>query len=652
MRRLVSAVQSLILAFVLSPAAQAAGDELDYFSLPPEQLLSAEVISVSKKKERVSDTAAAVYIISQDDIRRAGVTSIPEALRMAPGVQVARADSNSWAISIRGFNGTVSNKLLVMIDGRTVYNPLFAGTYWELQGYPLEDIDRIEVVRGPGGAVWGANAVNGVINIITKSAADTQGVMASALYGREEGKATVRQGGAFEGGHYRLYGQSFNRDSSVAAQGGAAKDDWRGGRAGFRSDWGGERDGGLDGGLTIQGDVYRVLTDQYNRTPAATPITESETMDSRGANILGRYTRSLDNGAQVSVQSYLDYTERDQILLQDRRGIFDIEAQYNFAPIGPHEIVTGVGYRYMRDDLSDTRIIDFTPDERGDSLYSLFLQDKITLLPDKVFLTLGTKLEHNDYTGTEIQPNLRLQYHPDPSQTVWGAVSRAVRTPSRLEHDLSYNLLVVGGTSYRLLANPDFESEELIAYELGYRKKFSKDASFDIAGFYNDYDKLSTYGFLPTTPGVIPFQTVNGMTGETYGFEFAANWNATQDLQFSATYSVIDMKLHVKEANGYDLETAEGTTPHQQAGLRAGWAIREGLRLDTSLYAVDQLVQTNTDGYVRLDMNLEWEIQKGLRFNLTGQNLLESSHREFSAPNALNAAEIERSVFGKVTWEF
>lgn len=625
--------------------------EIDYFELPPEQLVNAEVISVSKRPEKLSGTSSAVYVITHEDIRRSGVRSVPDALRMAPGVNVAQADANSWAVSIRGFNGVLANKLLVMIDGRTVYNPLFAGTYWELQDVVLDDIDRIEVIRGPGGTLWGANAVNGVINIITKHTNATTGNYLTTIYGNEEkGTVSARHGGAFgPNNFYRVYAKFNEHDSSRALNGDDAQDEWWSGRTGFRADWGDS--------FTLQGDVYRTLTEQINSTPfVGAPnnmIIENETMASEGANILGRYKKDLDDGALLTVQSYLDYTTRDQILLEDKRLIYDLDAQYNFRPIGVHEIIAGAGYRFTHDDLSGSPSVEFSPASRNDHLFSTFVQDKITLVPDQWYLTLGSKFEHNDYSGFEYQPNARLQYHPDTSQTVWASVSRAVRTPSRLEHDLDQTITVFApSTEVVLQANRDFDSEELTAYELGYRKQFTPDFSMDIATFYNDYDRLSTIGFLTPSVGLFPIQAVNGMKAETYGIEIASSWRVIPDLQLSAGYSFLDMFLHVDQNNGFNLETAEGDSPHHQANARASWNITDNVSLDTSVYYVDQLSQSNVDNYIRLDMNLGFRISDGVTFNLVGQNLLDNAHREFSSPTSLNAAEVERSVFGKLTWQF
>jgi iron complex outermembrane receptor protein len=646
---LLTGVMACWLGLAAGAAAQETAQEIDYFSLPLEQLINAEIVSVSKKSEKVSDAAAAIFVLTNEDIKRAGVTNIPDALRMVPGVQVAQSDSNTWAISIRGFNNTIFNKLLILVDGRTVYNPLFGGTYWELREMMLDDIDRIEVIRGPGGTLWGANAVNGVINVITKHSRDTQGNLVTGLYGNEEeGTVEGRHGGDFGfGNYYRVYARYFNRDSFRQPGGGDAEDEWQGSRAGFRADWGDD--------FTLQGDVYRVLTEQMNTSFTIAPLAslvEKETMDSEGANIIGRWKKDMNDGALWMVQSYLDYTARNQILLKDKRGIFDIETQYNFPLQGRHEIIAGGGYRYSHDKLSSSPTVTFSPSSRGDNLFNFFAQDKIALIEDSVYLTLGSKFEHNDYTGFEVQPNARLQWHPDETQTLWTAVSRAVRTPTRLEHDLNQTIAIFGGLPVILSANDDFDIEKLVAYEAGYRKQVNPDMAVDLAIFYNDYDDLATIGFLPIAGGIFPIEAVNGMKAEAYGAEIAADWSLTQKLKLSASYTLLNIAMHVDDDSGFDLETGEDVSPHHQASLRASYNITDDVSLDASAYYVDQLAQSNVGDYVRVDMNLGWRIDDGVRFNLVGQNLLDDAHREYSSSASLNAAEVERSVFGKLTWEF
>ncbi|MEJ0061632.1 MAG: TonB-dependent receptor [Alphaproteobacteria bacterium] len=653
-QKLPQAALGWLLTLLASPAS---AQTIDYFDLLPEQLLKAEVISASKKLEKVSDAAAAIYVISSEDIVRSGVTTIPDALRMAPGVEVAQADSNSWNISIRGFNNGLANKLLVMIDGRTIYNPLFAGTYWEAQNLLLEDIDRIEVVRGPGGALWGANAVNGVINIITKHTKDTQGNMGKALYGNiERGTYAGRHGGSFgEDGTYRIYGQYSDRDSypSTSAPG-DANDKSRGWRSGFRTDWGDD--------FTLQGDAYQTRDKQTDNlfsltAPFSTPM--PVTMNYQGANLLGRWKKDFNDNSLLTVQSYLDYAHRnDSPVLQDNQYTLDAEAQYDLAQRGRHALTVGGGYRSISDDEKGTGVVTFKPSSDTFNFFNVFVQDKITLLQDELFLTLGSKFENNDYTGFEYEPNARLQWQADQRQSVWGAVSRAVRTPRQLERDVDFETAAGPGTQITLTGNKDYNSEEVIAYEVGYRNQIRDDLSLDATAFYNQYDDLAVITALPSVPvnnGVDPpyFLTPlifeNGMKGATWGGEIVSTWSARKNLTLHASYGFLAMSLSPQK--GISSFMDEDLSPKHQVKLRSSWNIAPDWALDTSVYYVSPLKQDSVASYVRLDMNLGWRATENIRFNLVGQNLV-GAHREFGAANGLNAAEVPRSVFGKLTWQF
>jgi iron complex outermembrane receptor protein len=653
--RIASFVTMSIIMFSCTQA-YAAGSFLD---LSPEQLLSAEVISVSKKAEPVSHAPAAVYVITQEDIARTGVRSIPDALRMAPGVNVAQGDSNSWAVNIRGFNKGLANQLLVMIDGRTVYNPLFAGTYWELQNLPLEDIDRIEVVRGPGGTLWGANAVNGVINIITKRAQDTQRALVSMGVGNYEHDFILGQKGGKinEDTYYRTYAQHFNKGSFIAPAGGHANDAWLDSRTGFRID--------RSDALTVSGDAYLNRTEQLVSVPQLTApyaVTRPDSIESSGANLLAHWNKIFDDGAVLSLQSYADYTLRDQLILSDEEDIFDIDALYNFAQYGRHEIAVGGGYRLTHESIGNTPTLSINPASGNANLFNIFAQDKITLSP-QWFLTVGSKIEHNDFTGYEIEPNARLQWFPDEAKTVWAAVSRAVRTPSPLESniDLTAKVFPPGALplKYNLIANPNFDSEEVIAYELGYRDKITPDVSADVALFYNDYSGLAAQQFqsltvvTPLLPQYFLFQTTtaNLMKAETYGAEIAADWNAADNWKLSGSYSLLKIFIHLN--NDFTNQQAEeGQSPQHQLSLRSYWNINKDWSLDTSAYYVDKLSAFDVPAYVRVDVNVGWRIAEELQFNLIGQNLFENAHREFGNSSDLNAGEVPRTVFGKLTWRF
>jgi iron complex outermembrane receptor protein len=654
---------------LLSMPVQAAAD--DYLDLSLEQLLSTKVFSASKKNESLSETPAAVFVITPEDIRRSGATSIPEVLRMVPGVNVAQADSNSWAISIRGFQSLTANKLLVMIDGRMVYNPLFAGTYWEVQDVPLEDIMRIEVVRGSGGTLWGANAVNGVINILTKSAKDTQGTMLSGRVGTyENGAVTGRHGGSLgDDWYYRGYASYFDRDSFKTVNGSDGPDEWNSWRTGFRVDRG---DMSSQDRFIVHGDMYQTKSDQMNTSyslSAPFTTTAQETVESQGGNMLGLWRHNFDNGSSARLQSYIDYTLRDEELLSDDRWIFDTEAQYTFAPMGRHEFVAGGTYRFTKDNLQSDQIVTFTPASRDDHLFGAFLQDKITLVPEEWFFTLGSKIEHNEYTGVEIEPNARLTWTPTDQQTVWAAVSRSVRTPSRQERDLDLTDLVVPPgaflpgfpTEVILIRNSEFDSEKLISYELGYRDQVTPEVSVDTTAFVNVYDNLisaiaGTPLFVPAGADPahfeLPIQAVNQMEGEVYGVELSSSWNVSPSWKLYGSYTFLNMVLHAPQALGASQDNIEDTTPQNQLNIRSFWNINKRLTLDTMAYYVDEIPRYDVDSYIRLDMNFGWKIDDGIQFNLVGQNLLDDAHREFGAASGINSMQVPRSVFAKLTLEF
>ena len=646
---------AMALALAICSGGHAAAST-DYFDLEPEQLLSTKVLSVSKKSETVAEAPAAIYVISNEDIIRSGVTNIPDALRMVPGVNVAQGDSNSWAITIRGFNSGLANKLLVLIDGRTIYNPVFGGVLWEAHDLVLEDIERIEVIRGPGGALWGANAVNGVINITTKQAKDTQGTLASALYGNEElGTLSARHGGTFgDHGSYRAYAKGFNRDHSRQLNGEDAYDAWDGYRSGFRADW--------DNSFTFQGDIYQTDTDQkriIHSLVAPFSTIEYPTVRYEGANLLTRWTGKNDDGSQLSIQSYIDWARREEaIFFTDNRTIYDLEAQYNLMPLGRNEITMGAGYRFSADNLKGTWNASFSPQSRNDSLYNAFIQNKMTLVPDALFLTLGSKFEHNEYSGFEVQPNARLHWQPNEKQSIWAAVSKAVRTPTPIEDDLTLTIATAAGVKLAFVPNDNFKTEKLIAYEMGYRNQITPALSADAAVFYNVYDGLQTFSFM--TPilvnnGVdplhilIPAQFRNDMDGKSYGFELATSWKASSNFKVTANYSFLHLSVDALDSAQ---EGAEDLYPSHQISLRTSWNISDNWMLDTSAHYVDQLHADEVDDYLRLDINLGWQINKNIRFNLVGQNLIDQAHHEFGPVGELNTAESERSVFGKLTWEF
>jgi iron complex outermembrane receptor protein len=518
-----------------------------------EDLGELRVVSMFRRAQSLNETAASMFVITAEDIRRAGVTSLPEALRLVPGVEVARNGASSWTISIRGFNSDLSNKLLVLIDGRSVYSPLFAGVFWDVQDTLLADVDRIEVISGPGGTIWGANAVNGVVNVITRSPEETHGGLVQAGAGTEDrGSAGLRYGGRLGEFDARAYVKYFDRDAGRLANGGHAFDGWSMTRAGFRLDRGGERDS-----FTLQGDLYdgeegARFTEISLESPAPGPVMVGDSQ-LRGGNLLAGWTRRLEGGADLQLRAYYDRTERLAIgSLREDRDTVDFDFQHRFASGRRHEIVWGAGYRVTQDALENTFSVAFEPDHRTDALFSAFLQDTIALSADRLHLTLGTKFEHNDYTGIEIQPNVRFAFQIDVRQTVWAAVSRAVRAPSRLDSDLVLTVpLVVPEIPLPILVvvrgDDDFEAEELVAWEAGYRTTPTAGLSLDLVGFYNVYDRLQSQeaelpiiDLDPAFPHILlPNRLDNGLRGTAYGSTLAASWLARPSLKLRLAYSYI-----------------------------------------------------------------------------------------------------------------
>jgi iron complex outermembrane receptor protein len=657
-------INFVVAVFVILSPHLAIAAEPDYFDLSPEQLLNAEVVSVTKTNETVEQSPAAVYVITAEDIARSGVTSIPDALRMAPGVDVAQQGTGTWDINIRGFNKGLADQLLVMIDGRTIYNPMFGGTYWELQNLPLEDIERIEVVRGPGGTLWGANAVNGVINIITKKAQDTQGTLIRAAAGSSLQDSVLGQEGhkTSDNSYYRVYAQHLNDGPMRSPEGGPAPDSLRDNRTGFRYD--------RDDNLTVSGDAYVNTTDQLFSVPliaAPYAVTVSDVHDSQGANLLAHWKKDYDDGSQLSLQSFVDYTQHDQVLLNDQEDVLDFNAQYNLHPVGPNQFIMGGGYRLTHLDIGDTSTLSITPDSSNENLFNFFAQDKIALVPDRWFLTLGSKVEHNSFTGFEFEPNARLQWFPDDKQTVWTSVSRAVRTPTPYETqiDLLDAVFAPGGPPFGLpdplrfevFANPHYEAEQTVAYEAGYRNQLTPAVSADIAAFTNYYtriDALQLVEFLPI-PAANPYYLLavnqnNLMTAQTYGAEVATDWNVNNNWKLSAGASWLEMSLQLGPQ--YLPQYSAGQSPNYEGNLRSYWNINRDWSFDTSAYYVDRLVAFNTPAYVRLDTNLGWKIEPGIQLNFVGQNLLQPVHMEYGSTADLNAAEVPRSFYAKVTCKF
>jgi len=609
-----------------------------------------EVTSVSKRPQPMGEAAAAVYVITNEDIRRSGATSIPEALRLAPGLHVAHIDANKWAVTARGFNSQFANKLLVLIDGRSVYTHLFSGVYWDVQDVVLEDIDRIEVIRGPGGTLWGANAVNGVINIITRKAKETQGWLASGGGGTvERAFGTARYGEALgKHAHLRGYVKYFDRADFEAEHGGEANDEWTTIRGGFRIDW----DLSENDSLTLQGDYYDGNSDT-TLLDVMVPTNDTFT----GGNILARWRHVFSKGSDLSLQVYYDRTERiTEALFGEDRDTVDVELEHRFRPLPSHDLVWGAGYRLLNDD-TENDFISFLPDQRTDHLVSGFVQDQISLFGDRLLLTLGSKFEHNDYTGFEYQPNLRALWKPHPRHSAWGAISRAVRTPSRAGHDIRF---FYPGTNRLVLGNPNFRSENLLAYEIGYRSQLSDQISFDVAAYYNDYDDLRTNEVgsvpLPTPPYPPGAERVvfgNQAEAVAYGVEVSASWKVTDRWTLAGWYTLMKVDLDLKAGSTDDsTEGTEDDTPTHQVHFRSRMNLPGNLEFDTLLFYVGAVPNQNTEDYTRLDLRLGWRPVESLELSVAGQNLVQDRHQEFGDGFFTVGTSVPRSVYGKLTWRY
>jgi iron complex outermembrane receptor protein len=642
----------------------ASSDQLKKLSL--DQLGNLEVTTQSKAPEQVWKTAAAIYVITQDDIHRSGATSIPEALRLAPGVEVARIDADKWSIGIRGFGSRLNRSVLVLIDGRSVYTTLLAGTYWEVQDTLLEDIDRIEVIRGPGGTIWGPNAVNGVINIITKESKNTQGTLVEAGGGNEEqGFLSARYGGGNPDGlNYRVYAEAFNRSPEYHVDGND-NDHWRSVQGGFRADWArNERDS-----FTLQGDIYDQRAGEkvqlINYAPPYSQNVDGTAVLS-GGNIAGRWTRMYREGEDLQFQIYYDRTNRYEPNFGDVRNTVDFDyLQRHYVGTRNH-LSWGFGARASHGhEMAPTTGLFFDPNTRTDELYTAFFEDEVSLLPDRLILEAGSKLLLTNYTGVEPEPSVRLLWTPTPTQSLWIAATRAVRTPSDGERDFFLSGFVgiaSSGTPLfaRFNANRDFQSEKLKGYELGYRRLAGKNIYFDLAGFYNQYNDLFSEditgsAFLENAPSpphlLIPAQFGNGLEGSTTGGEIAPEWTPVSFWRLRGSYSFLRMALK-KGPNSQDVGSAPGivgASPQHQAFVQSSFDLPKTIAVDFDYRYVSRLPAFSTPAYSTGDARVAWTFRHHLELSAVGSNLFQPSHIEFASDPGPNVA-VKRSFYGKLLW--
>jgi len=649
------------LSFLQSDLAETEGQPPAVTEIDLEDLLKVHVSGATRKEQPVADVPAAVYVLREDDLRRSGATTLGDALRAVPGVHVARTRSGAWAITSRGFNDTLANKMLVLIDGRSVYSPIHSGVFWDVQDPLLEDVERIEVIRGPGGSLWGANAINGIINIVTKNAGETQDGMVSGGVGTEERSfVSARYGfSAGEDVKLRVYAKYFDRDDLTNGldSGRQAHDDWFMAHAGFRSDW----QAAARDRVTFQGDYYDGDVEEWVTRPLI-PLTPgaptSETFeganDLHGGNLLARWDRALDPSSNLSLQVYYDYTYRRHPLFEDVIHTGDLDFQHRVSPFENHDLIWGLGYRVYQSRFDGSFVFGVDPNERTDDVMSAFVQDEISIVGDELRLTLGTKLENNDYSGLEVQPSVRLVWMPHERHTLWGSVSRAVRTPSIVDVDVRLTPQVLPGAppiAVSIFGNDDFRSEKLFAYEAGYRVRPASRLHFDFAFFSNDYDHLRSGSlgtpFLEESPPpvhlVVPVDLGNDLTAETRGAEVAANFQATPRWLLQANYAY----LHLEASEA----TAVGRDPNTQTWLRSALDLSAAFSLDVMVRHVSRLPAFDLGHYWEADVRFAWRDPSGrVEAAVVGQNLLHPSHPEYQVASQRN--EVQRGVYASVRWRF
>jgi iron complex outermembrane receptor protein len=603
--------------------------------LTVDQLMDLDVTSVSKRPEKLFEAASAVQVVTAEDVRRSGARNLPEALRLASNLEVAQIDARQWAITARGFNNVFADKMLVLIDGRSVYTPLFAGVYWDVQDTLLADLDRIEVISGPGATQWGANAVNGVINITTKSAKDTQGGFLLGGGGTEHRAHTAfRYGGqAAPGVYYRVYGKVSDHDASVRSSGVTASDGWHLAQGGFRTDW----ESSTTSSFTLQGDAYT----GHFRQPGPDDVRVN------GLNTLGRWTYRPSPTSDLKLQLYFDHTHRrNPGSFNQDLNTGDIDFQHHLAPSPDHDVVWGFGYRVVADDIDNTPNNAFLPPRVSRSWLNVFAQDEIILSKDRLAVTVGTKLEHNSYTGSEWEPSARLAWTPDRQHTVWGAVSRAVRTPSRIDRDL-YSPAT---PPYRMAGGSHVVSEKLIAFELGWRHQLTAGFTLSLATFYNAYDDLRSLEPL-NPPARFPVEASTGLEGHSSGTELTADWRIAPTWRLRAGYT--ELRVHSEPQPGSLDRATRGSIardPNHQFHLRSLWDISTTWECDVDLRYVSSIGIHSVPGYTEACVRLGWTPAPRWEISVTGQNLLHSRHSEFYPPGSRRA--IERGVHAQVSWRY
>ena len=630
----------------------ASANDLENLSL--EQLINVQVTSVAKKETDAFTSSTAISVITQDDIRRNGFTSIPEALRIVPGMDVAQINASQWAVSSRGFNHQYADKLLVLVDGRSVYTPAFSGVVWELQDLVMEDLDRIEVIRGPGAALWGDNAVNGVINIITKSASENQGLLLSTSFGTDEQSITsMRYGDQLATNlSFRVYMKYESEDGFANVAGNRMTDGWDTLLGGARLDW----EPNPNDRFTLEGSYVAAEIGGSTQLPLLTPPYASNFLGvnpKSDGNIEGRWTHDFSSSSQLTLQMYYDHSIEADAGSVSTVDVYDVDLQHRFALGERQDIIWGAGFRDNENDTLPTAAFIFNPQKSYTSIYSAFAQDDITLVQDRIHSILGTKVDQDSYAGFDFQPDARLLWTPSPQQTGWIGGSRAVTTPSVQEEGSVFNRsafpTALGPAQVSIYGNPNFQEESLLAYELGYRIAPAPQWSFDLATYYNVYDDLEGFvtgkPFFAATPAPhleIPENTENNMSGDSYGAELSVQWKPVDYWRLTANYTWLHMKLEPVDATA-------GDSPQNQFQLHSYLDLTRNLGFSSSLYYVDSLPDQSVSSYFRFDLGLNWRVNKSCEIGVFGQNLFDSGQVEFGNDRTPVLTVIPRSVMAKIT---
>jgi iron complex outermembrane receptor protein len=651
-----AALSAQDLLAVNQAAAVPSGRPLRELSL--EELGNIEVVSTRKQPESVRRTAAAIYVITQDDIRRSGATTLPDALRLAPGVIVNQSDSNRWAVGIRGFADIFSKSVLVLIDGRSVYTPLVGGVHWAVQDVMLGDVERIEVIRGAGGSIWGANAVNGIINVITRNAADSQGLrLTAAAGGVEQGRLSARYGGRAAGMDYRVYAKVFSRAAQFHADG-TDFDAWHAAQSGFRADW----NRSAESTVTLSGDLYSTRTGERADVSFYTPPSV-QTIDGRldltGGNLTFRWQQTLAGGGSSRLQAYYDRTNRDGFTFGEVRNTLDVD--YNLQlPIGHRQTLSfGAGGRISPSTITQVvPTLNFLPNAKTGTLASLFAQDDIALLPERLALELGAKVERNNYTGAEVLPSARVVATPGRNQTFWASITRSIRTPSRFERDLSFELLADPRVPVyvELAGSAEFGSESVVGTEAGYRTLLATSLYVDVAAFYDDYADLAGFGnaalstsFDPVPRLLLTLPFANSVQATTRGIEISPDWKPLSVWQLKGSYSYLNLRAS-NDAGFTDTSQRDnyvGLAPHHQVRVQSRLDLTPRVELDQTYRYVSALPAQQVPAYATLDARVAWKVSPAISVSLVGQNLLQPHHQEFNAV----PVEIRRSAYIQATFQ-